>query len=558
MSGRVELDGDRLKITFPYREDLVQVVRGFEGRAWDKERRAWYVPRTLASRVVEALRGHQFLIDDNVAALCDGAPSVAVRTVAPEPAAEPQALTISQLNMQAREALVRAFPGAVWVVGEIVGFDRNRHKRNVYFELAEKDAAAEHHRATVSAVLFEQEARLLEARWLAAQVPFTWRDGLEVRVLVRVDLWGPSGSYQVIIQDVDPVHTLGRLAMAREAVLAELARRGIQRRNAALELPPVPLRVGLITSHGSDAYNDFVNELQRSGFTFEITAHDCLMQGRDFKRSMLRALAYFAERATCFDVLAIVRGGGARTDLAWFDDLEVAIAVALAPVKVISGIGHGVSVIDLITHSEKTPTAAAQLLVRCTAQAVERIERSWQEIAAQASSLLIGQRERVTRAAAGFEHSVTSALARASESLAGRRRRLVGLSGLRCRHARRATVELLTRLVTGARACARAARRDLARSLARLAPDKLERSCERAALRLAELDRRRQLLDPVRLLARGYAMVFRRGTIVTRAAQVEPGDELAVRMQDGELTTSVLARTAQAKGPADGGAEPRV
>jgi exodeoxyribonuclease VII large subunit len=537
MSGRVELDGERLKITFPYREDLVQVVRCLEGRAWDRDQRAWFVPSTQATRVVELFREHRFIVDEAVVALC-------AEPASDQGALEPTALdslTVSQLNAQARDALQRAFPAPVWLIGEVVGFDRNRHKRHVHFELVEKDRNGAQARATVTAVLFESEWRALESRLAAAQVPFALRDGLEVRLLVRVELYGPSGSYQIVVQDVDPVHTLGKLALAREAVLAELERRGVRERNRRLELPRLPLRVGLITSHGSDAYNDFVNELERAGFAFAVTVHDALMQGRDFKSSMLRALDYFSSRASELDVLAIVRGGGARTDLAWFDDLQVALAVAHCPIKVITGIGHtrDVSVIDLITHSEKTPTAAAQCLVGLVRSTCERLEQSWSDLTAKAALAVRAQQRAIGASGARLERGVSAGLERVRLLLCERRARLAGVAQLACQQRRIDTRRRSARVSTCARACLREGARELARCATRLTVERLARPFTRLRARLDELDRRRALLDPSRLLARGYALVLRAGRLLARARDVAPGEEVVVRLQDGEVTSTV-------------------
>jgi exodeoxyribonuclease VII large subunit len=303
--------------------------------------------------------------------------------------------------------------------------------------------------------------------------------------------------------------------------------------------------VGLITSYGSDAYNDFVSELERSGFAFEVTVHDCIMQGKELKGRILKALSYFVERASQFDVIAIIRGGGSRSDLAWFDDLQVALAVATCPLKVISGIGHtrDVSVIDLITHSEKTPTAAAAVLVVQVQQTSEYLFEVWRQIREGASSEVLEERERLGSLAGSLERAIRSELVSAKRYLEDRKERMVSLLVTWRRRAGERVQRGLARLVSTARAHLRLANKELSRLRSRLSLERLERVFERKEGRLLERERRCDLLNPSRLLLRGYAIVFREGSVLKRARDVERGDPIEVRLQDGEISAVVSSKS---------------
>src|SRR5262249_3678400 len=144
-----------------------------------------------------------------------------------------------------------------------------------------------------------------------------------------------------------------------------LTERGLVGRNTSLPFPDLPLRVGLVTSLGSDAFNDVLRTLQESGFAFDVTAHGARVQGRLTEPSVLNALDWVRKRAESFDVVLICRGGGSRTDLSWFDSEQLGAAVATFPVPVVVGIGHeqDLSVLDFVGFRRKTPTAAAAYLV---------------------------------------------------------------------------------------------------------------------------------------------------------------------------------------------------
>ena len=201
--------GKELKISFPYDERLLPVVRGFPGRRFDREQRAWFCPVSEVVEVVNRLREHQFVLDAGAQELF--AESGGERAPAPDEA--PSSWSISELNRRVHEALFAAFPREIWVVGEITGYDRSRHRAHVWFELAEKqgDEAQAEIRSRVSAVLFGRTRSKIERVVKECSDPFELRDGIEVRVLVRVDLYEvarrlPGRSSRTSTR----VHTLGQ------------------------------------------------------------------------------------------------------------------------------------------------------------------------------------------------------------------------------------------------------------------------------------------------------------------------------------------------------------
>jgi exodeoxyribonuclease VII large subunit len=147
--------------------------------------------------------------------------------------------------------------------------------------------------------------------------------------------------------------------------------------NLGLPMPALPLRVGLITSQGSDAAHDFLDELRRSGYGFEVSLYDARMQGKALEKTVVAGFEHFA-RAGGVDVVALVRGGGARSDLAHFNTLPIALAVCRHPVPVVCGVGHHLDqcVVDDLARSLKTPTAAAQFLVSLVREAVAELDNA--------------------------------------------------------------------------------------------------------------------------------------------------------------------------------------
>jgi len=528
MSGSVELaaDGAHLLIRFPYREDLVAMVKDLPGRRWDPKQKVWSVPAEHVEKVYAACSRHLFEFAPEVPSLLAGTlrPAAAAevpstpsrRAPSPTPApadGAPAALTVSALNATVRDTLRRQFAEALWVSGEIVDFDKSAGREHRFFQLVEKARGEARPFAAVNVALFGSVAERLLPALATHEPPLELRDGLEVRLLVRIDLWSATGNYQVVVQDIDPDFTLGKLALGKEQILRELVRLGLAARNRSLGFPVPTLRIGVLTSPDADGWNDFLRHVEEAGVGLDLALFPIKVQGRDLRPSLLAGLQWFAANAEQFDLLCIVRGGGSRGDLAWFDDRQVALAVARHPLKVVVGIGHqrDQSVLDAIAHSEKTPTAVAELLVRGVQSLRDHVRELGERLlAATADQLETATRDLVATA---------TAVARGSERRLARARTSLGTAGHRlatqARH--RLTTEASRLVRTSDRVAGAATRRlDLAAA-----------GIERAATTL-------RLLDPQQVLARGYTLVLGDdGRVRPSIAGVSTNASVCIRWRDG-------------------------
>ena len=333
--------------------------------------------------------------------------------------------SVSQLAAAIGATIREAFGSEVWVRGEIVGYSQAA-SGHIYFNLIEPGAGNDRRGARMRVALFKGRQRFVN-RDLADAGGLTLDDGIEVRIRAEVEYYEGGGQVQLIMSGVDPHFTLGVLAADRERTLAALAAEGLLRRNASVPLVPVPLRVGLVTAHNSAAYADFVHELAASGYAFEVLLCDARVQGATAEADLVAALRTLA--GCDIDVIAVVRGGGDRTDLLAFDLASVARAIALCGLPVFCGIGHEVdtSVADQVAHTAaKTPTACAAALVAHVAAFDERLARTRREVDRVARSR--------TAAAAARLATARSALGLLAERRLGRPRALLGQIRLRLGH----------------------------------------------------------------------------------------------------------------------------
>ncbi len=552
---------DALVVTFRYRPDVKDMVKGIRGARFDWTSKTWRFARADAADAARVLAGHGFALDAAAAALLDGVPP-GPEGVDDDP--EGDGYSISQLNDEASRALARHFTGDVWVVGEIDGWGRARQRDHAWFELVERSAEGGV-AASVSAVLFRNARARVEAAFERAGLEL--EDGLRVRLRCRVDLYVRRGTFQLIIEDVDAAWSAGTLAARREQILAQLDADGLRERNASLPMPSVPLRVALLTSAGSDAYRDVVTTLQASRWGFDVTVFDVRVQGDQLESTVVGALALVGAHADRFDVCIVSRGGGSRVELGAWDNLAVARAVARCPVKVMVAIGHerDRGVLDEIAMSCRTPTEAARVLVGYLDDAAVAVDMLGERLDRGARRTVDTSRARLLATARGLDARTRGRLAteqaRVDTHLPGAVRRAVrGRS-----RAAEARVDALQRATArAATARPRAEHARLSRAHARIersavrpittAAAVLERAVprlERAAAAVVRAARRdleplataAEHADPRRLLARGFAIVRTAdGRAIADAAALIVDDNISVQLRDGTIDATVTAR----------------
>ena len=515
MSRDVVHDGaGSFRVRFPFDRRLVDLVKSLPRRRFEVNDKVWSVPEDDVVLLVDLLQPEGFSFDQE--ARTRYVDRGGARTL---PSPEPEGIaashwTVGRLNREVKAVLTAAFPHAIWLVGEISGFNRSRHKKHVGFTLIEREATGEQ-AYQVQAILFDGARQEIERKLAAAGNPFTLEDEVEVRVRVRVDLYDAWGAYRVQIEELDLAFTLGEAARRREEIVRKLAADGMLERNARLPFPELPLRIGLITSLNSDAYHDVLRTLGESGFAFQVTAHGARVQGRATETSVLNALDWFRARLAYFDAILICRGGGSRTDLAWFDTEALGRAVATFPIPVVSGIGHeqDVSVLDHVARRAKTPTAAAAFLV-------DAVRASWNRVEDLETSI----------------YDVARALLDTEKRNRGDAARRLARAATRRIETSRALLQ------ASARQLGQGARRDLASALRRatesgqgLAP-RVTRALALADERVALRARRLHLLDPRRVVERGYAILRGvDGRVVVEPSQARAGARVTAELRTGRL-----------------------
>lgn len=271
-----------------------------------------------------------------------------------------------------QEMVENDLPDRYWVCAEIASMSVRGHCYMELVEKAENGILA----AKVRATCWSNVYHLLSA-YFQQETGQVLHIGLQVMLEVSVEFHAVYG-LSLNVWNIDPTYTLGDLAKQRQATIQQLTEDGVMDLQKALQIPSLPRRVAVISSADAAGYGDFCDQLKhnRFGFKFHVQLYSAVVQGDTAARSIVQALNSIAALEEEWDVVVIIRGGGASTDMSCFDDYNLASHCAQFPLPIIAGIGHtrDVSVVDMVVHtSVKTPTAAAEWLIERVAEQVERV-----------------------------------------------------------------------------------------------------------------------------------------------------------------------------------------
>ena len=444
--------------------------------------------------------------------------------IVPDDTVDPT-FSVGELADAINEELRRGFRGGVWVRGEISGLS-NRGPHTYFSLIEETDRGSAVLNVQLFAPTIAKIAPMLRTHRLQL------RNGMKVRIHGQLDFWAQGGRLGLKMSSLDPAFTLGEISQSRDEVLRRLIASGLTEANKRRPMSAVPLRVGVVASVDSAGFADFHSELERSSLGFELTVTDTRVQGDGAELMVSGAIGTLARgaRKGVLDVIVVIRGGGAKNELALFDSERIAHSIAMVQVPVFTGIGHEIdrTIADEVAHTSlKTPTACAGALVERVEAYVSDTEAAFEAIVRASLAHTDRSEHRLRDVARQIAARTTDAVGRADERLARRTRALVD------------SAPQALAAATG--------RVDVA------AGRLVERSglvTERAGHRLELLDARIRSVDPAVQLARGWSITRNSsGAVVRSAADLSPGDLVSTHLLDGHLTSTVEA--IDLLGPAD-------
>ena len=427
-----------------------------------------------------------------------------------------QQITLYELNELVRQTLELGMPKTYWVQAELSEVRINNG--HCYVEFVQKDKRGNSLVAKARGVIWRNVYTALKPYFEhATGQQFT--AGIKVLVEVSVSFHELYG-YSLNVMDIEPSYTLGDMARKRQEILRQLQEEGVLELNKELDMPMLPKRIAVISSPTAAGYGDFYNQLtnNQGGFYFHTELFPALMQGDGVEQSILRALDNIYAREEEFDVVVIIRGGGATSDLTGFDTYPLAAAVAQFPLPIITGIGHerDDTVLDMISHTRvKTPTAAAEFLIGQMQLAADELTDLAQRLNKGAYLLLYENKELLL-------HLQSRIPAKAMQRVSDDRLYLQ-----KAKH----------RILQGAMAHVNYQRQalPLLSHLLQMAIPQVEKR----RYQLMLLQQKITDASPEKLLAKGYSITLSKGKVVKDAKLLKPGDEITTRLKQGEITSIV-------------------
>ncbi|MGB9745903.1 MAG: exodeoxyribonuclease VII large subunit [Bacteroidales bacterium] len=449
-------------------------------------------------------------------------------------------LSLFELNKTIQDSIREAFPDTYWVTGEISELKINA-SGHCYIELIEKDSLTDKIIARARAIIWAYTYRML-GPYFEFTTGRALSAGLKVLLSVSVQFHELYG-FSLLVNDIDPTYTIGDLARRKAETIARLEKEGVLYMNRELPFPLVPQRIAVVSSKTAAGYQDFIDQLVNNdyGFRYDMSLFPAVMQGEEAPSSLIGALEKIAGKAEKYDVVVIVRGGGAQSELSIFDDYRLASHVAQFPLPVLTGIGHEKDepVLDIVAHRRlKTPTAVAGFIIDQTLLFDNRLDEAADKITDLVRSILNEEndlladlsvripllvRSLLHEHSASLEKTVTELLVASNRMLSAGKNYLAG----RISETGHSTLRFLAR---------KSSRTEIYSILiASTARNYLEKNKHRLELSQNTI----ALADPQKLLEKGYSITYYKGQILKTCRSVVPGNVLITRLADGKVQSTV-------------------
>ncbi|MEN9918774.1 MAG: hypothetical protein RL662_1210 [Bacteroidota bacterium] len=427
-------------------------------------------------------------------------------------------LSLYELNNRVRGVLDNTFNQHLWIRAEMsdVRVNQNGH---CYLEFIEKDSNNRTIIAKARASIWANVFKLLKL-YFESETGQTFASGLKVLVQVSIEFHELYG-YSLNVHTIDPSYTLGDQARNRSAIIKQLEDEGVLTLNKELEFPQLAQRVAVISSPTAAGYEDFCNQLASNpnGFVFYTHLFPASMQGERTESSIINALDRIFNHIQLFDVVVIIRGGGATSELSSFDSYLLAANCAQFPLPIITGIGHerDDTVLDMVAHKRaKTPTAVAEFLIERAHDLAFTLQTVENNVITLGREYLVEQ--------ASHLHNLTTQFSYITRDKTKDELNLLHIFSTKLKGAfKNAIVREFTSLAS------------MPEQLRLGATDFVEKSSNQLISKGQYLE----LVSPERILKKGYALTIKDNKIVKNVKDIASGDELIIRYHDGDIQVVV-------------------
>lgn len=408
-----------------------------------------------------------------------------------------QVLSLFELNRFVKQALHNHLPDTYWVQAELSDV-RSNSSGHCYLEFVQKDIGGNHLIAKARGTIWSNIFKMLKP-YFEQETGQQFASGIKVLVQVSVEFHELYG-YSLTVLDIDPTYTLGDMARRRREIILRLEEEGVLTMNKELDMPLAPQRIAVISSATAAGYGDFCDQLRNNpyGLSFQTKLFPAIMQGERVEESIISALESVYQELHDWDVVVLIRGGGATSDLSGFDTYNLAANCAQFPLPIITGIGHerDETVLDIVAHTRvKTPTAAAEYLIGRLYETALKLEDHATRVVNKVEERLNWEHTRLNRLSERIPMNVRMCLQAGHYAVKGIQHRI--------------DVALQERLL-------------------------------KEKHRLQLLEHQVRTASPEHLLKRGYSITLLDGRAVTDISMLKEGDVVTTRYAKGESQSVIM------------------
>lgn len=447
--------------------------------------------------------------------------------------------TLSELQHEIKESISEQFPFAVWIVAEINTLTRHK-SGHCYMELVQKSKTSNSIIAQARATVWANKFSFISA-YFESETDSELAAGMNVMLQVTITYHEVYGLSLNVI-GINPTYTIGDMERAKKEIIARLINEGVFDMNKTQSFPAVVQNIAVISSSTAAGYGDFVNHLETNtyGYHINITLFEAAMQGEQTETSILDALNRIGEEYENYDAVAIIRGGGSKNDLSWFDNYNIAYMVTQFPLPVISGIGHerDESIVDMVAHTRmKTPTAVANFIIDYNAQFEEQVDSTSSEIFDIAKDFLMSSEmylNNMTMSIMKIRTLLSKHTERCDRIMSEIR---TGLN-VRMKEEEMKLNMIGNKLETSPKRLISEHESHL-NGIKDLISRTTKHRIEKANEKLGFLEHRLTLNDPRTILKRGYSITRINGKVVTNDLETNDGDIMETLLYDGKVTSVV-------------------
>ena len=449
-------------------------------------------------------------------------------------------IKLSELNNQIKQVIENSFMEPVWVVAEIseIRINNNGH---CYLELIEKDTLSDQITARSRANIWAYTFRMLKPYFeTTTGQPLT--SGIKILIQVSVEFQEVFG-FSLNIKNIDPSYTLGDIARKRREILLRLEDEGVLEMNKELDIPLVIQRIAIISSSTAAGYEDFINQLENNDLelNFYHKLFPAIMQGDNAEASIIRPHDKIYNHEDFFDVVVIIRGGGAAADLMCFDSYHLAVNIAQFPIPVLTGIGHerDETVADKVANLKlKTPTAVAEFIIGLAEDFNDKIEDAEEQLRTSINEILESSHQRLNIAIKQIVPIVKGNLAKQKNIL---QHQSANLSFLTKNTLRNGNISLSS---MGDRLKRTSFQNTLIKKSQLVFHQRSLKSVSSLLLRthkqtLRMLEESNRLHDPQNILRRGFSLTYLNGKLIRQIEQTNPGDLITTQLFNGKIISRI-------------------